>query len=188
MKLTNSEVIDIGKAWIGVTLAFQGGTMLAGSFSLLSFLFTFLIVGGAVILHELGHKAMAQRFGVASQFKSNDSMLLFGVVIAILTGFVFLAPGAVHLSRAIPQKETALIAWAGPAVNGLLALLSLPFTFLELAMTGWFETTLLINAFLGLFNMIPFPGFDGQKVLAGDKTLYWGTVGILGILLTLRFI
>lgn len=187
MKFTPQEVFDLAKAWIGVTLAFEGGMFLLGSFNFQRLLLTFMVVGGAVILHELAHKQMAVRLGEKATFQSNDKLLLFGVILAVLTGFIFLAPGAVHLKRVVSPTKNALIAWAGPAMNGLLAILALPLTYVDTTMQSWFTVTVFINSFLGIFNMIPFPGFDGQKIIKGDKLLYWGTLAALIILLASTF-
>ena len=187
MKFTPREVGDLAKAWIGVTLAFEAGGIITSSFSPQRFILTFLIVGGAVILHELAHKQMATRLGEKATFKSNDTLLFFGVILAVLTGFIFIAPGAVHLTRAVSPTKNALIAWSGPAMNGLLAILALPLTYIETSIQAWFTVTVIVNSFLGIFNMIPFPGFDGQKILRGDKLLYWGTLAALIILLASTF-
>jgi Zn-dependent protease len=40
----------------------------------------------------------------------------------------------------------------------------------------------MINALMGLFNLLPIPGFDGEKVLAWNKRVYF-TVGVVAIML-----
>jgi Zn-dependent protease len=41
-----------------------------------------------------------------------------------------------------------------------------------------------INAFLALFNLIPFAVFDGQKVYSWDKR-YWATALVTSLALTI---
>ena len=66
-----------------------------------------------------------------------------------------------------------MISAAGPATNMVLAvffavLLATPSPLLRL----FGATGFLVNAMLGMFNMIPLPGFDGSKVLAWNKVIY----------------
>jgi Zn-dependent protease len=125
-----------------------------------------LSAGVAFLLHELAHKAVAQRFGQVAEFRADYQMLGLAVLSAML-GFLFAAPGAVHHRGRITARQNGLIALAGPVTNlalagvfyggllvaggdGLLALLA--------GLGVW------INAFLAGFNMIPFGPLDGATV------------------------
>src|SRR5690606_31610178 len=69
-----------------------------------AFVFIFLItVGLGFLLHELGHKLVAQHYGFISEFRGDFPMMLFAFALAIFSPIVFLAPGAVviwgHVDR-----------------------------------------------------------------------------------------
>ena len=49
-----------------------------------------------------------------------------------------------------------------------------------------FRIGYFINAWLGLFNMIPFGNFDGKKILAWSKAWWVGGV-VIGLLLLFVF-
>jgi Zn-dependent protease len=186
VNFTNREIVDLTKAWIGVTLAFQLlGFTATQRITLTSFISTSVIVGGAVILHELGHKYTAQKYGYPARFHSNDLMLAVGVLMAF-TGFIFLAPGAVHVRGIRDMKANGFIAWAGPAVNLVLSVVG--YALYYAVQSPYFLQLAWINALLGAFNMIPFPGFDGEKIWRGDRTLYIATTILLVLLLAARFL
>jgi Zn-dependent protease len=183
VEFSRGESWDLLKAWVLVTVAFL--ILFGASFNIVSFALFGVVVGGAVILHELGHKYVAERYGYEARFKSNDLMLGIGVLMAF-TGFIFIAPGAVHISGLQNRQQNALIAWAGPAVNAGIALVS----YIMIGVAGtteYFRLLLIVNAILGAFNMLPVGGFDGRKIWLGDKRLYVGTAIVLGILVVAGF-
>lgn len=183
MDFSRPETWDLVKAWSLVTVAFL--ILFGVSFNIVSFLLFGAVVGGAVILHEVGHKYVAERYGYTARFVSNDLMLVIGVLMAF-TGFIFIAPGAVHVRGLQDRRQNALIAWAGPAVNAALAFAA----YIMIGVTGdteYFRLLLIVNAVLGAFNMLPVGGFDGEKIWAGDKRLYLGTVVVLGVLVAAGF-
>ncbi len=107
------------------------------------------LVMGLVLLHELGHSLTARHFGVH-------------------VSHITLWPlGGVAWMNELPRDSRieALVAVAGPAVNLVLALVSLPIAFFAgpLAPFAWFF--LKINLALGLFNLLPAFPMDGGRVL-----------------------
>jgi Zn-dependent protease len=70
---------------------------------------------------------------------------------------------------------------SGPLTNILLAILCVP-----LILTGLPIISLLgqigmqINAWLAMFNLIPFMGIDGEKVLAWNRYV-WALAGLLAV-------
>ena len=170
---SKKEIIDILKAWIAVSVAF--GIVLGGSLSNFhsNFIIAALTVGVGFLLHELGHKFAAQRYGCFAEFRSFDSMLILAVAMSFF-GFVFAAPGAVMISGRINQKKNGIISVAGPLVNIALAL-----AFLALALADppkIFKLVssygFIINSWLALFNMMPFWLFDGSKIWKWNKFAY----------------
>lgn len=188
MKFSKIELHDLLKAWIAISIAFAivlSGSIFSLSFFLqlssLKFFLTFLLaaltVGIGFLLHELGHKLLAQRYGCKAEFRSFDKMLLLAVVMSFF-GFVFAAPGAVMISGRINQEKNGRISAMGPIMNIILAL----FFLILLNLTSLDYLTLLakygytINSWIALFNMIPFWAFDGKKILAWNKIAYFSIV------------
>ncbi len=115
-----------------------------------------LAVFGCVLLHEFGHALMARRFGIET-----EDITLYPI-------------GGVARLRRLPRAPGAelLIALAGPAVNfaivGALMLLRWMGLAEDLAGTtlGFFMGQMVVvNLFLGLFNLIPAFPLDGGRVL-----------------------
>jgi Zn-dependent protease/CBS domain-containing protein len=117
-----------------------------------------LALFGCVVLHELGHALVAQRFGVQT---ADITLLPIG--------------GLARLQR-IPEKpgQELAIALAGPAVNVaivgvlLVAGVALPADVnnpQHLVVARFWPKLLLVNLFLALFNMLPAFPMDGGRVL-----------------------
>lgn len=186
---SEKEITDILKAWMAVSVAF--GIVLSGSvfgndfYS--KFILASLTVGMGFLLHELGHKFAAQKYGCFAEFRSFDSMLVLAIAMSFF-GFVFAAPGAVMISGRIDKRKNGIISAAGPAVNIALALVFLalmfsqiPKLFIEIAVYGF-----IINTWLALFNMIPFGFFDGYKILRWSKSAYFIIIALAGSLMLLQ--
>ncbi len=182
---SESELRQIFRAWLAITFAFSIMMGISGNI-ISSFLISGLTIGVAFIFHELAHKFVAIKNRCDAEFRSNDSMLLLMIVLSFF-GVLFAAPGAVSISGHVTKKNYGLIALAGPLTNILLALFIFPL--LLLGLDGFFGSILLfgfiINSWLALFNMIPFFGFDGQKIFSWNKTVYYSAVGASMILVVL---
>ena len=174
MKFSKTEIIDLTKAWIAISIAF--GIVLNEDNFLFSFLLAGITVGVGFLLHELGHKLVAQRFGYWAEFQSFDHMLVLAIAMSFF-GFVFAAPGAVMFHGSKYRKdEVGKIGVAGPVVNLVLALV---FLFIPGALG---EYGFMINSWLALFNMIPVSMFDGAKIWQWNKIIYFVVTGIAFIL------
>jgi len=184
MKITTSrkEITDITKAWLAITIAFA----IVLSKSELNFIQSILVsaiaVGLGFLLHELGHKVVAQYYRCFAEFRSFDSLLLLAIAMSFL-GFVFAAPGAVMISGYVNKERNGKISIAGPAINIGLALIFFALGFIfrnNIVLLYGFR----INVWLALFNMIPFGNFDGSKIFRWNKKLYFAFVALaLGLFL-----
>ena len=142
----------------------------------------------AIVLHEISHGWVAHAFGDPTA-KEQGRLTLnpirhvdpFGTVILplvlALTGapvFGWARPVPVNARRLRnPRVQMMLVAIAGPGMNFLLALLAA----LALALMGPADPSsflvanlrnfLVINVFLGVFNLLPIPPFDGGHVVEG---------------------
>ncbi len=179
---SETEIKDLIKAWLAISLAFA--LILSDSILSLDFYFKFILsaltVGTGFLLHEVGHKIVAQRYGCFAEFRSFDSMLVLAIIMALFTPFVFAAPGAVMIEGKVNKRKNGIISAAGPMVNLALALiflalifLGLPKLFKAIASYGF-----IINSWLALFNMLPFWQFDGHKILRWNKFAYAAIAGI----------
>jgi len=153
----------------------------------------FLGVLTAFFFHELAHKLMAQKYGLWSEFRMYPRGLLLALVLAVLTPFVFAAPGAVMFMGKTKNFEMGKIAAAGPLANIIIATITFPlylFVFYETATIGQtIGFICLINAFLATFNLLPFGPLDGVKVVRWNATV-WAALFIIAITMmavTLRF-
>ena len=152
-----------------------------------------LAVGPAFLLHEFGHKFVARHYGCWAEFRADPRGLQFGVVIAAITGFLFMAPGAVMVSGMVTRRQNGNIAIAGPMVNlALVALgvvLFVPiWAFVQSDMLYRFITLwILANLGLGLLNMLPFGPLDGRKVKYASEVKFWTMIGIFVVLIVLEW-
>jgi Zn-dependent protease len=108
---------------------------------------------GSIVLHELGHALMARRYGIQT---ADITLYLFG--------------GVARLER-MPRSSgpELLIALAGPAVNfAIVAALGTILgvgQFLSLPPLPFLMSLLILNAGLGLFNLLPVFPMDGGRVV-----------------------
>ncbi len=188
-----NDNLELLKAWAGTSLAYAvflvRGQVLNPTF-LIVLAIAAVTCGIGFLLHELAHRVVARNFGAQAHFVANNAWLVISIVIAFV-GIFIAAPGAVWHRGYLTVRQGGMIALAGPATNLAIALLFLgaysllPFSasILGVPLALICSVGYGINAWLGLFNMIPAGPFDGAKVLAWDWRVFGVTVAI-GILLT----
>jgi Zn-dependent protease len=196
LQTSNIEIKDLLVAWLLISLAFAiartagSGLSVSSVFTtgfLLYIVISAVTVGIAFLLHELAHKIVAQRYKCWAEFRSDIRMLGFGLLLS-LTGFIFIAPGAVMIYGHITKQQNGKIAAAGPVTNIIIAILMLPLLFVNFSsaiITEIIRSGFYINAFLALFNMIPFLMFDGAKIWSWNKVAYFSIVGVSIILIVI---
>lgn len=138
------------------------------------FALSIVLVVLSFMLHELGHKFVAQKAGLWSEYR----MFPMGLVITLVTsfmGFLFAAPGAVCIAGNMDDRTNGKVSIAGPAVNIVLAAIgiagSLAFNHSSLVVP--FLLLANLNAFLAMFNLLPVPPLDGSKIIKWDLII-WG--------------
>jgi Zn-dependent protease len=190
MKFSETEIEHLMKAWLAITLAFaillSNGNIFSSDFGIMLLVSGFT-VGLGFLLHELGHKYVAQKYHCYAEFRAFNGMLVLAVAMSFL-GFIFAAPGAVMINGHVNRERNGKISVAGPLVNVGLAVI-----FLGLTLIGFVnmftQYGLLINAWLATFNMIPFWNLDGKKILRWNKKVYFSVlVGGIALLLSSGFI
>jgi Zn-dependent protease len=198
-----NDNFELLKAWAGTTLAYailiSRGNFLSSLF-LISLLISAIVCGLGFVFHELAHRIVARNYGAEAHFIANNAWLVLSIVIAF-AGFFIAAPGAVWHRGYLTKRQGGLIALAGPATNLVMSIIFLiVWMSLEVGLQsgGIAETRTIsligllcqigfsLNAWLGLFNMIPAGPFDGAKVLDWSPTIFGITVAI-GIFLAFIF-
>jgi len=153
-----------------------------------SMLFTIVVLILSIIVHEVAHGYAAEALGdptakLAGRLTLNPvphidpigSILIPAVMVLTNAGMLFgwakPVPYNPHNLRNKRWGE-AIVGIAGVATNILIAvvfafLARLAFGAGEETFGGVLATVSLVNLFLGLFNLIPFPPLDGFTVLRG---------------------
>jgi Zn-dependent protease len=197
------EILEFGVSVVWLGIAF--GIAIAGGINAFkdavglrtTILESLVVVFFAFVLHELAHRIAARRYG----FKAVYHVWIPGLILAMgaaLFGFLFAAPGGVHIqigeNTAENRAKLGKSALAGPIVNMVLAVVFAVFTlafayFVDsyLTSTGkslsqlasWVNPVfgicvigVEINAWLAFFNLIPWGNFDGYKVFQWNKKVW----------------
>jgi Zn-dependent protease len=122
------------------------------------------------LLHELAHKFSAQHFNLWAEFR----LTLQGALITLVSMFLpfkIISPGAVMIAGSATKETVGKTSIAGPITNIILSILCIAFAAMGLTL---FQIVAFINAFLAVFNLIPFGVMDGLKVFRWNKAL-WAT-------------
>ena len=148
----------------------------------------------AIVFHEVAHGLVARRLGdptaermgrlTLNPLKHTDPIgtialpLVLALAKAPIFGWAKPVPVDYRQLRN-PRRDMVLVALAGPGMNLLLATLATIILAVVVTTTGGEPTGaglfvaqnainfLLINLFLGIFNLIPLPPFDGGHVVEG---------------------
>ena len=182
--------ISLAAFSLGLSFMFQGG-ILGGIFTqslsallgytILYFLLGLVAFGPAFIIHELAHKFVARHYGCWAEFRADPAGLRTGVLIALIIGFLFMAPGAVMVAGNVNRRQNGMIALAGPASNLILWGVGLP-AFILLQDAGILTEIIFLwmaaNSILGAFNMLPFGPLDGKKIKNWSEPVFWTFLSI----------
>ncbi len=169
---------------IGVGLSLLGfRSSIYGDYSTLALfiaVFTTSFLG-----HEIAHKFIAQRHGLWAEFR----LVLIGAVLTLLSVvspfFKIIAPGAVMVSGSADKKIMGKASIAGPTFNLVLGAAFLVAALLFASFNAIFAPVAYFNAWVSLFNLIPFAMLDGLKIFNWDKkiwTIAFATSVVLAVL------
>jgi Zn-dependent protease len=163
-------VMGVGLTYFLTTAS--GSTLL--NLAILSIAFTL-----SFLLHELAHKFSAQHFNLWAEFR----LTLQGALITLISMFLpfkLISPGAVMIAGSGTRETVGKTALSGPVTNIVLSTLCILIA--ELGQ-GLFLIVAFINAFLAVFNLIPFGVIDGLKVFRWNK-LFWAIAFVAAAALT----
>ena len=148
----------------------------------------------AIVFHEVAHGLVARRLGDPTADERGRLSLNpirhidpFGTVILPLAlaithapVFGWAKPVPVNFRRLNhPRRDMVLVALAGPGMNLILALFGAAILAATISLSGGAQdgaarfvaanalNFILINIFLGVFNLLPVPPFDGGHVVQG---------------------
>jgi len=173
MVFSDTEIKELLKAWAAISVAFAIASDGGSLFDPRTLSLSALTVGLGFLVHEMGHKFVAQRFGYPAEFRAFDTMLIVAILLSF-TGFVFAMPGAVFIAGLPTNEENGKISVAGPGASLLLAVSFLLLSFLFdssksfLIISQGFQ----INAWWAFFNLLPIGNFDGPKIWRWNKGVY----------------
>lgn len=168
---------------IGVSMALYGGFGWSWSgISVFALLMTL-----SFLCHEIAHKVFAQKAGLWAEFR----LTTWGAVLTLASVFLpfkMIAPGAMMIAGQITSaKDMIKISIAGVITNMIFAISFLAFAF-ALPISGEFIGVLAflayINAFMALFNLIPFGVLDGYKIFSLNKKV-WASAFIPSLIIVI---
>jgi len=133
-------------------------------------LFT-MILTASFLIHEIAHKITAQRRGLWAEFR----MTLIGALLTLISImpilFKIISPGAVMISGFTDKKGIGKISIAGPLTNIILSAIFFMLAFF-FPQSIIFAFGAAFNAWIALFNLIPFGILDGFKVFVWNKIIW----------------
>jgi Zn-dependent protease len=184
---SKTEIEHLTQAIFAFTIALAFMSV-GGIFGALEFPAAFIIGGifwiipiaPAFIVHEVAHKIVARNYGCWAEFRASPRGLRFGIILAAIFGFFFMAPGAVMVAGNTTRSQFGKIALAGPVSNILLWAVGLGMVALGLETTnftygghGLLSLWCWINVGFGAFNMLPIGPLDGKKIKTWSDSIYW---------------
>jgi Zn-dependent protease len=131
-----------------------------------------IILTTSFFLHEIAHKIVAQREGLWAEFRLMFIGAVLTLVSIITPLFKIISPGAVMVAGPADMKSMGKTSIAGPVTNIVLSTVFLAATFLFPQQIGILALAAFFNAWIALFNLIPFGILDGFKIFQWDKKLW----------------
>jgi Zn-dependent protease len=177
LNLNQREALDLLQSTLIVGLVFTIASKPDISDPLmiaLVFVISSVAAGTGFFLHELMHKLCAQRMGYWAEY--HKGQFPYMSILFAFAGWILLSPGAVYITslrRPLSSRANGIISLAGPATNVALAVIFHAMSKTAnpiLQVVGGFGFE--INIWLALFNMLPAPSFDGQKVWQWNRMVY----------------
>ncbi|MCL5949362.1 MAG: hypothetical protein M1490_02655 [Candidatus Bathyarchaeota archaeon] len=176
-------VVGIGFS-IGLYGNYFGGFLFEWTWGMMAAFAAIMTV--SFLTHEIAHKVIAQKKGLWAEFRLTTwgSVLTFA---SIFLPFRMIAPGAMIIGGSIHSGEDIVkISIAGPITNLVFSSALLGFAYAPLP--GAYSSLLFfaayINAFMAVFNLIPFGILDGFKIFSFNKKL-WALAFIPSVILAI---
>jgi Zn-dependent protease len=157
---------------------------LGGLFMLAAFA---LILTTSFFTHEIAHKIAAQRRKLWAEFRLTFIGAILTLISIISPLFKIISPGAVMVAGPTDKESMGKISIAGPTTNIVLST-----TFLAASLLLPENTPIVFilifgaffNAWIALFNLIPFGILDGYKIFLWNKKI-WTSAFTVSLILTI---
>ena len=143
--------------------------------------FAFLLAA-SFLAHELAHKFAAQKEGLWAEFRLMFMGLILTAISIISPLFKIISPGAVVIFGFAGKKSVGKISIAGPSTNIILSTVLIALWFINPQSILVYAAA--FNAWISLFNLIPFGLLDGFKIFQWNKTV-WTVAFTLSLALTI---
>lgn len=175
--LTVGALLVVG---IGFSLGLFSGTFWQMS-PVMLVLFA-MILTASFFIHEIAHKIVAQRNGFWAEFRIMFTGAIL-TLLSIISPFKIISPGAVMVAGPVDRENMGKISIAGPTTNIILAVMLLTTSFLLPAEYQLLIICAAFNAWIALFNLIPFGMLDGFKIFLWNKPV-WALAFTASLVLT----
>lgn len=161
------------------------------------------ILVGTVTIHEFAHAYTADKLGdptpsLAGRLTLNPKahLDLMGSILFLLVGFGWGKPVPFDPYNLFdPRRDAAIISFAGPLSNIVIALLCSAIIFLlnmsqlgsiAILITSILSIAIQLNITLAIFNLLPFAPLDGFKIVGGilseDQARDWYSLEKFGVI------
>jgi Zn-dependent protease len=128
--------------------------------------------------HEIAHKITAQKHMLWAEFRLNILGSVLTMISAVpLVFFKIISPGAVMVAGYPTTEEMGKVSISGPTINiafstAFLICSTVLAPVLPLGYVAILEFGAYFNAWIAIFNLIPFGILDGLKIFIWDKRLW----------------
>ncbi|MEB2792887.1 MAG: M50 family metallopeptidase [Caldisphaeraceae archaeon] len=125
------------------------------------------------ISHEYMHRYVSRKYHMASIYTAN----VLGVVVTLVSSLFpikLLMPGYVRTWTLGPASRKGVLysVASGPMINIAIAAVLFAFSLFYQPYSFFLRGVAWINAYLSLFNLIPIPPLDGEKIIRLDLMLW----------------
>lgn len=175
IRTTKKEIQALIKTWLILTIAITiiiTKPQIIHKNTLTIFFISTIIVATTLTIKEITKKIIAKKQYCLTEYETNNTLLLITAILSFI-GIMFGAQGKNEIKGNTNKKQTLKITTTGPIIHITLAIISLIGLTLTKQITALiFYITLLLNTWLGIFEMIPTKPFTGHTILKTNKTIY----------------
>ena len=141
----------------------------------------------AFLIHEFAHKFLAQYYGSWAEFRAQ----MYGLIVTAISAvpfmpFKFIAPGAVMVGLS-DRNRFGRVALIGPLTNLVMGFAFLISTYLY-PYHSYLYSGASFNAWIAMFNLLPFGTLDGQKIFEWNKLAWGSTMAVTMILFVVAYL
>jgi Zn-dependent protease len=133
-----------------------------------------VLLTASFLIHEMAHKVIAQRQGLWAEFRLTSWGAAMTLV-SVFTPIRLISPGAMMIAGPARLNEVGKISIAGPITNISLSLAFIVASFMQVSYSSYWVLFLILasfNAFIAVFNLIPFGILDGFKIFSWNKKVW----------------